>query len=101
MANSLKHSWAALGLASFLVIASCGPFKVEHDVSGTVQVPVNIQLNPEMFVPYFLTDCQARTSGQLCYDPEPAKCASCMAHSIFTYLTAGHPLPSPTPSVTP
>lgn len=62
----------------------CGPFKVEHDVSGTVQVQV--QVPAAAYEPFFLTDCQARTAGQQCYNADPAVCASCMASALAATL---------------
>jgi hypothetical protein len=85
-------------LSTLFIMAAgtgCGKFEVDHHVDGTVTVPVQVNLNPQMFIPFFLQDCQSRVAGDQCYSSDPTKCASCMANSIFSYLTTVSPTPSP------
>lgn len=73
---------------SILSISACGALKVDHDVSGSVQL--NVTVTPADFEKFFATDCALRTVGQPCYDPDPVVCAACMSQALFTTLTVPH-----------
>lgn len=85
-AKALKQGNLFFGLllGSIIWVASCGPFRIEHDVSGTVQIQA--PLTPTMFEPFFLSDCATRTSGQQCYDVDPITCSRCMSTALFDSL---------------
>lgn len=83
----ITAAWTIYGMVAIAAIGyveGCGPFHVEHDVSGTVSVQV--QLSPLMFQSFFLTDCQTRVAGQACYNADPATCATCMSNALFLAL---------------
>ncbi len=88
--SPIEIALTVAGIIAFLCVSiwsvSCGPFKIEHDVSGTVNVTT--ALTPGMFEPFFLTDCATRVSGQQCYDVDPATCSKCMATALFDTLPA-------------
>ena len=86
MGNSRKLSLLLIILIA--VYAGCAPLKVDHDVTGSVTVTV--APSPELLVPFFLTDCATRTSGQPCYEGgDPTACAKCMARNLYNFLTLG------------
>lgn len=92
-----------LGLA---LLSSCGQtLHVDGEVDGVVSggtqnsgtVTITEVPPAAAFLPFFLTQCQGLTSGQLCYDPDPNVCANCLANALEAELI---PLPTPSPSPT-